>query len=164
MANDVASSGASDVQFAAFRWRVRWTLIYGSFLLPLVTGGLAVFMRMENPWTGFVQPFWETFADYAIPFPVAAGCLQVFAWPPSIGVVLLLTLIRNWVVFRRLFSIWLVAYAVFVFFAIDNSLLLLYVVVDGVSVMGVVLFVFFSFPRVGGAPDSQQRREEKGKF
>ena len=117
---------------------------------------------MENPWTGFVEPFWETFADYAIPFPVAAGMLQIFAWPPSVGVVLLLTLIRNWVVFRLLFALWIVGYGVIASSVSDDPVLLLYLFVDWVCVMSVVLFVFFSSPRGGGAPDSQQRREEKG--
>ena len=65
----------------------RKLLIFGSLVLPFVTGTIAVVGRYKDPWSGFEKPPLETFVNYALPIPVAMGCFQLICWPLTIGIV-----------------------------------------------------------------------------
>lgn len=66
-----------------------------SFCLPFITGLAAAFLKLKNDWNGQQESFSETFFNYAIPIPVAAGCIQIFLWPATFGILIALSFIKN---------------------------------------------------------------------
>ncbi len=85
--------------------RLRLWYLAGSVGLPILSGTIAALAQFPNAWNGQVGNFTDTFEDYAIPFPMAAGCVQWLHWPMTVGVALLLSLFRR---FRLLTGVLLI--------------------------------------------------------
>lgn len=91
----------------------RKLLLWGSLALPLITGTIAMLGQYKDPWSGFVKSPQETFINYAIPFPVAAGCIQLVYWPLTIGAVVALSYLKTTKMFLLSSSFILCAWVAF---------------------------------------------------
>jgi hypothetical protein len=106
--NRVASGKNSIVN-----WQLlRLCYLAGSLGLPIATGLIAALGQFPNGWNGQVEDFVDTFVDYALPFPVAAGCLQWIHWPMTVGVALVLSLFRKFRILVGVLLVWLPVYLV----------------------------------------------------
>ena len=63
-------------------------LLVATFLLPVLTGVLAVSLGFGDPWGMGSKDAWGIFLTAALPFLVP-GIYQVYAWPPTFGVAIL---------------------------------------------------------------------------
>lgn len=65
-------------------------LVIATLLLPLVTGSVAVISGFGDPWGMGARNPWGVFMTAALPFLVP-GFSQVFAWPLTFGIAILLS-------------------------------------------------------------------------
>ena len=65
-------------------------LVIATLLLPLVTGSVAVISGFGDPWGMGARNPWGVFITAALPFLVP-GFSQVFAWPLTFGIAILLS-------------------------------------------------------------------------
>lgn len=77
-------------------------LLLTTLLLPLLTGALAVALGFGDPWGMGSKDPWGIFMTAALPVLVP-GIYQIYAWPPTFGVAILLSPIvvvgkRDWYV------------------------------------------------------------------
>lgn len=79
--------------------KFRAFLVFTSLILPFVTGLAAAILKLENGWNGQQEDFGETFFNYAMPIPVAAGCIQLFFWPATVGVMMAISMFKNIFIF-----------------------------------------------------------------
>ncbi len=101
------------------RQRLRSLLFFGSFALPLATGLIAASLGFKEMWSGSHESFSETLFNYACPFPVAAGCIQIFFWPLSVGVALGVTFIKPRWIYMTTIALLFLGWGIFL--AMENS-------------------------------------------
>jgi hypothetical protein len=65
-------------------------LLLTTLLLPLLTGALAVSLGFGDPWGMGSKDPWGIFMTAALPFLVP-GIYQIYVWPPTLGVAILLS-------------------------------------------------------------------------
>lgn len=134
---------------------LRKNLLLASLLLPLITGTVAAIAKFKNPWNGFYDGPLETFVNFATPFPVAMGCMQIICWPLSFGVVIFLTFVKplKWPVF----FIGAIYIAGFVGWGIANNSdrFALYPITNATVILLVVIWTSVKCVRVGKAEQTE---------